>query len=66
MKKTYIAPSVSQFELGREEGILCMSVGVNKDPQKDITFQSINRPSVWDASNWAEIPSEEDAKQSKR
>lgn len=57
MKKTYITPVVNIVELADEAGIICASLTVvNNGKKNDITFQSINRPGVWDSSNWAEVP----------
>lgn len=57
MKKNYIAPAVNIVELADEAGIICASLNVvNNGKKNDITFQSINRPGVWDSSNWAEVP----------
>lgn len=56
MKKTYITPAVSLIEMADEAGIICTSVPVaNQNPKDNITFQSINRPGVWDSSNWTEM-----------
>lgn len=57
MKKNYIAPAVNIVELADEAGIICTSITISNNGKKnDITFQSINRPGVWDSSNWAEVP----------
>ena len=62
MKKNYIAPAVNIVELADEAGIICTSIQVSNDGKKnDITFQSINRPGVWDSSNWAEVPEQNES-----
>ena len=56
MKKNYIAPAVCIVEMADEASIICASLPVSNDGKKnDIVFQSINRPGVWDSSNWAEV-----------